>query len=143
MPHYAHGRPKNHCEKPDEHTDETRRVCDDFDQLASCCEKNRGCYQPDEQRKFSPDRAAESLCVLRLMKLQRFFRHAPGAYRLRANDAIKRYEGFIYPPAMAPMIRNGSVPFAICSGSGASGDSWDKSSPQAKNRTIGRRSCVT
>jgi len=47
-----------------------------------------------------------------------------------------------YPPAMAPMIRNGSEPLAIAFGSGASGDSCDKSSPQAKNRTIGRRSFV-
>ena len=28
-----------------------------------------------------------------------------------------------YPPAIAPMIRNGSAPLAIASGSGASGDS--------------------
>ncbi len=48
-----------------------------------------------------------------------------------------------YPPAIAPMIRNGSEPLAIGFGNGASGDSCDKSSPQAKNRTIGRRRCVT
>ena len=48
-----------------------------------------------------------------------------------------------YPPAIAPMIKNGSEPLAIASGNGASGDSCDKSSPQARNRTIGRRSSVT
>lgn len=47
-----------------------------------------------------------------------------------------------YPPAIAPMIKNGSEPRTIASGSGSSGDSCDKSSPQAKNRTIGRRSFV-
>ena len=33
----------------------------------------------------------------------------------------------------------GSLPLAIASGSGASGDSWEKSSPQQKKRTSGRR----
>ena len=47
------------------------------------------------------------------------------------------------PPAMAPTIRNGSAPDATASGSGASGGSWDRSSSQAKNRTNGRRCCVT
>jgi len=47
------------------------------------------------------------------------------------------------PPAMAPIIKNGSDPFTIASGNGVSGNSCDKSSPQAKNRTIGRRSFVT
>jgi len=36
-----------------------------------------------------------------------------------------------YPPAIAPMTRNGSVPFATTSGSGSSGDSCDRSSSQA------------
>jgi len=53
------------------------------------------------------------------------------------------YNAPSYPPAMAPMMRNGSAPLAIASGSGASGDSCDKSSPHTKNRTIGRRSFVT
>ena len=48
-----------------------------------------------------------------------------------------------YPPAMAPTTRNGSAPVATASGSGASGGSWDRSSSQAKNRTNGRRCCVT
>ena len=47
-----------------------------------------------------------------------------------------------HPPAKAPMIRNGSEPEATASGNGASGDSWDTSSRQAKNRTKGRRWCV-
>src|SRR5216110_2930010 len=44
---------------------------------------------------------------------------------------------------MAPTTRNGSAPFATGSGSGASGDSWDRSSSQAKNLTNARRWCVT
>lgn len=36
-----------------------------------------------------------------------------------------------YPPAMAPTTRNGSVPFATASGSGASGRSCDRSCSQA------------
>ena len=39
--------------------------------------------------------------------------------------------------------QEGSAPDATASGSGASGDSWDKSSSQAKNRRNGRRCCVT
>jgi len=41
----------------------------------------------------------------------------------------RRYDS--YPPAIAPMIRNGSAPEAITSGSGASGDSCDQSSSHA------------
>jgi hypothetical protein len=37
------------------------------------------------------------------------------------------------------MMKNGSLPFVIASGNGESGDSSDKSSPQTKKRTIGRR----
>jgi hypothetical protein len=48
-----------------------------------------------------------------------------------------------YPPAIAPMMKNGSAPFTIGSGRGVSGDSWEMSSPQAKNRTSGRRLCVS
>ena len=48
-----------------------------------------------------------------------------------------------YPPATAPTTRNGSAPLATASGSGASGDSSDQSSWQAKNRKNARRSCVT
>lgn len=44
-----------------------------------------------------------------------------------------------YPPAIAPTIRNGSAPVVTLSGSGASGDSWERSSSQAKKRTNGRR----
>ena len=44
----------------------------------------------------------------------------------------------IYPPAMAPTIKNGSFPAATASGSGASGGSCDRSCSQAK-RTNGRR----
>jgi hypothetical protein len=47
------------------------------------------------------------------------------------------------PPAMAPMIMNGSAPETTASGSGASGSSSDQSSAQAKKRKNGRRSCVT
>src|SRR2546430_17347547 len=39
-----------------------------------------------------------------------------------------------YPPAIAPMTRNGSAPAATASGSGASGGSWVRSRSQAKNR---------
>jgi len=47
------------------------------------------------------------------------------------------------PPAMAPMMRNGSAPDATAAGSGASGGSWDRSRSQAKNLTNGRRCPVT
>jgi hypothetical protein len=66
----------------------------------------------------------------------------------RADRRVRRREppeGQVagHPPAMAPTTRNGSLPFTTASGSGASGDSCDKSSSQAKNRTNGRRCCVT
>src|SRR6266516_6428238 len=48
-----------------------------------------------------------------------------------------------YPPAIAPMMKNGSVPFAIGSGRGVSGGSWEMSSPHAKNLTNGRRFFVS
>ena len=48
-----------------------------------------------------------------------------------------------YPPAMAPTMSKGSAPVATAAGSGASGDSWDRSCSQAKNRTNARRRCVT
>ena len=44
---------------------------------------------------------------------------------------------------MAPMIRKGSLPETTASGSGASGDSCDRSSSQAKKRRNGRRCWVT
>ncbi len=47
------------------------------------------------------------------------------------------------PPAIAPMMKNGSLPEATGSGSVASGEAKDKSSSQAKNRKNGRRSSVT
>src|SRR5439155_14695320 len=59
----------------------------------------------------------------------------PGGYALAAVSG--------YPPAMAPMMKKGSFPDATASGSGASGDSRDRSSSQAKNRSIGRRCPVT
>jgi len=40
---------------------------------------------------------------------------------------------------MAPTTRKGSAPDATASGSGASGDSFDRSSWQAKNLMYGRR----
>ena len=46
------------------------------------------------------------------------------------------------PPAIAPTIRKGSVPATTASGRGASGDSSERSSSQAKNLSIGRRSWV-
>src|ERR1700736_3903266 len=36
-----------------------------------------------------------------------------------------------YPPAIAPMMKNGSAPFTIASGRGAFGGSCEMSSPQA------------
>src|SRR6266850_481682 len=48
-----------------------------------------------------------------------------------------------YPPAIAPMMSNGSAPDATASGRGASGGSCERSSAQAKNRKNARRSCVT
>ena len=47
--------------------------------------------------------------------------------------------GYQQPPATAPMTKKVSEPVATASGSGASGDSWDRSCSQAKNRTNGRR----
>src|SRR5258708_96204 len=48
-----------------------------------------------------------------------------------------------YPPAIAPIMMNGSFPAATASGNGASGGSCDRSSSQAKNLKNGRRCCVT
>src|SRR5207249_3362943 len=48
-----------------------------------------------------------------------------------------------YPPAIAPITRNGSAPDATASGSGASGGSWVRSRSHAKNRRNGRRCAVT
>src|SRR5579862_3878394 len=47
-----------------------------------------------------------------------------------------------HPPAIAPTIQNSSLPDATASGKGVSGESWDKSSSQAKKRSIGRRFLV-
>ena len=104
---------------------------------ASDYEKNRDRSQADEQRKFSADRAPKLLRVFRRAELHPLFQTCAGAYRLGVSHAIKRCDlrgasnrtgpakspRIIYPPAIAPMIRNGSAPFAIASGSGASGDS--------------------
>ena len=48
-----------------------------------------------------------------------------------------------YPPAIAPTTSSGSAPAATASGSGASGEVWDRSCSQAKNLTNGRRRFVT
>src|SRR6266481_5122441 len=52
-------------------------------------------------------------------------------------------DGALYPPAIAPIINNGSFPDTTASGSRVSIDSWERSSSQAKNRKNGRRCCVT
>lgn len=44
-----------------------------------------------------------------------------------------------YPPAIAPMMRKGSAPATMASGSGASTGSWERSCSQAKKRMKGRR----
>src|ERR1700690_833085 len=44
---------------------------------------------------------------------------------------------------MAPMIRKGSLPKATEAGRGAKGESWERSSWQAKKRRKGRRCWVT
>ena len=49
----------------------------------------------------------------------------------------------VQPPAMAPTIRNGSVPRTTGSGSSRSGASSDRSSWQAKKRRNGRRFLLT
>src|SRR5439155_12569743 len=48
-----------------------------------------------------------------------------------------------YPPAIAPRTISGSAPVLTASGSGASGDSWDRSSSQAKTLRNARLFCVT
>src|ERR1043166_3127454 len=48
-----------------------------------------------------------------------------------------------YPPAIAPITRNGSAPDDTASGSGASGGSCVRSRSHAKNRRNGRRRSVT
>src|SRR5262245_19301283 len=48
-----------------------------------------------------------------------------------------------YPPAIAPTTKKGSDPATTAAGSGASGDSWERSSLQAKNRRNARRFWVT
>ena len=47
------------------------------------------------------------------------------------------------PPAIAPTTTKGSAPRTTASGSGTSGDSCERSSSHAKNRTNARRRCVT
>jgi hypothetical protein len=58
-------------------------------------------------------------------------------------SSVKHDAATIYPPASAPITRNGSFASAIAAGSGASGDSSERSSWHAKNRRNGRRSSVT
>gem|GEM_PF-2789262 len=43
---------------------------------------------------------------------------------------LRPYKRFNYPPAIEPMTRKGSLPVAIASGRGLSGDSLDQSSWQ-------------
>ena len=50
------------------------------------------------------------------------------AARVQDWPFASRYVPTSYPPAIAPTIRNGSVPRAIASGSGASGAECDQSS---------------
>ena len=89
--------------------------------------------------------SSASLAALTSVGMTRFFdcsnptltrkaRVKDGAPRLILSDN--------YPPAMAPMMRRGSVPLAIASGRGFSGSSWDQSSSQAKKRRKARRSSV-
>jgi hypothetical protein len=47
------------------------------------------------------------------------------------------------PPAIAPTTKKGSLPDSTSPGSGASGDSWERSCSQAKKRMNGRRFFVT
>src|SRR5689334_16913743 len=60
-----------------------------------------------------------------------------GRYRRPAPGYGRR------PPAIAPTTSRGSVPAATASGSGLSGESCERSSLRAKNRTKGRRCPVT
>ena len=108
-----------------------------FNAAVPTSEKNRDRSQADEQRKFSADRASGLAACFSPAELHPLLQTCAGAYRLGVSRAIKRCNlserieqdrpckitAVIYPPAIAPMIRNGSVPFAIASGSGASGDS--------------------
>ena len=48
MPHYAHGRPKDHGKKPDKETKQQQCNRGEFVQAASDYEKNRDRSQPDE-----------------------------------------------------------------------------------------------
>lgn len=45
--------------------------------------------------------------------------------------ALHFFVSLFYPPAIAPMTKNGSAPLATASGNGASGDSSERSSSQA------------
>ena len=71
--------------------------------------------------------------------------HAGGLVNIRWGvDTDGGEPGGLYtrpaqPPAIAPSMTKGSSPSAIFSGSGASGDSWDRSSSPPKKRTNGRR----
>ncbi len=64
---------------------------------------------------------------------------------VRRSDAVAQLLGRrrAHPPAIAPTMSSGSAPVATASGSGASGDSCERSRSQAKKRTNGRRRCVT
>lgn len=48
-----------------------------------------------------------------------------------------------HPPAMAPIINNGSAPLVTAVGRGVSADSCERSCSQAKKRMNGRRHLVT
>src|ERR1700733_13062307 len=58
----------------------------------------------------------------------------PPRYRIQTTRVPMR-SMIADPPAIAPTMKNGSLPAATAAGSGASGGSCDRSCSQAKNRT--------
>ena len=62
----------------------------EFVQPASDYEKNRDGSQPDEQRKFSADRAPKIAACFSRAELHPLLQTCAGAYRLGVSDAIKR-----------------------------------------------------
>ena len=90
---------------------------------------------PREQRRCSPECPGARRSAA-LYGLDRHRRRE--LYRLCGASLLIH----CYPPAMAPTMSKGSAPVATASGSGASGDAWDRSCSQAKNLTNARRRCV-